>query len=109
MRWLPIFAQEVAKLDRATQDKLEGIVGEMSESMKAEDKAEVRRKFQQAIESMGDQAGLPESPDEYRTIPKDARPLTANELPTAFDDYIPDIQIPYVQRQKWWRIRLDPS
>jgi len=101
---LPIFAQEVAVLDRATQDKLKGIVGKMSEAMKAEDEAEVRRQFQQAIELMGDQAGLPESPDEYRVVPDDARPLTANELPTAFDVYIP-----YIERQKWWRIGLDPS
>jgi 23S rRNA A1618 N6-methylase RlmF len=73
-----IFAQEVAELDRATQGKLKGIVGEMSQAMKAEDEAEVRRQFQQAIELMGDQAGLPESADEYRAVPDVARPLTAN-------------------------------
>lgn len=99
-----IFAQELAEIDRATHDKLKGIVGEMSEAMKAEDEAEVRRQFQQAIELMGDQAGLPESPDEYRAVPEDARPLTENELPTAFDLYIP-----YIERQRWWRIGLDPS
>ena len=100
----PVFAQEVARPNRATQGKLKTIVGEMSEAMKAEDEDKVRWHSQQAIELMGDQAGLPESPDEYRAVPDNARPLTANELPTAFDDYVP-----YIEKQKWWRIGLDPS
>ena len=100
----PVFAQEVARPNRATQGKLKTIVGEISEAMKAEDEDKVRWHSQQAIELMGDQAGLPESPDEYRAVPDNARPLTANELPTAFDDYVP-----YIEKQKWWRIGLDPS
>ena len=54
----PVFAQEVARPNRATQGKLKGIVGEMSEAMKAEDEDKVRWHSQQAIELMGDQAGL---------------------------------------------------
>ncbi len=100
----PVFAQEVAKINRATRDQIQSIVGEMSAAMKAEDKAEVRRLVQQATKLLGDQAGLPESPDEYRAVADDARPLTASELPTAFDVYIP-----YIERQKWWRIGLDPT
>ncbi|MDX1927702.1 MAG: hypothetical protein SFV81_14365 [Pirellulaceae bacterium] len=101
---LPSLAQEVAKLDRTTQEKLNVIGGKMSAAMLAEDQAEVRLQFKEAIELIGDQAGLPESPDEFRPVPKDARDLAASELPTAFDLYIP-----YIERQKWWRIGLDPS
>jgi len=99
-----VTAQDAAKLDRATQDQLKSIVALMSEAMKAEDETEVRRQFQCAIELLGDQVGLPESPDEYRAVPDNARALTAAELPTAFDVYIP-----YIERQKWWRIGLDPA
>ncbi len=99
-----IFAQDVAKFDRPTQDKLKGIVAKLSDAMKAEDLGEVRRQFQQAIEWMGAEAGLPEAPDEYRAVAEDARRLSADELPTAFDPYIA-----YIERQKWWRIGLDPA
>lgn len=99
-----VIAQEVVKLDRATQDKLRIIVASMSEAMKAEDEAGVRQQFERVIEFLGDQAGLPESPDEYRAVPENACSLSADELPTAFDTYIP-----YIERQKWWRIGLDPS
>ena len=99
-----VIAQDVAKLDRESQGKLRAIAASMSEAMKAEDEAAVRQQFERAIELMGDQAGLPESPDEYRAVPKNARTLSADELPTAFDAYIP-----YIERQNWWRIGLDPS
>jgi len=99
-----VLAQDAAKLDRATQDQLKGIVALMSESMQAEDETEVRRQFQRAIVSLGDQAGLPESQDDYRAVTDNARALTAAELATAFDFYIP-----YIERQKWWRIGLDPA
>jgi len=99
-----VMAQEVAKLDRATQYKLKIIVASMSDAMEAENEAEVREQFERAIELMGDQAGLPESPDEYQPVPENTRSLDADELPKAFDAYIP-----YIERQNWWRIGLDPS
>jgi len=99
-----VMAQEVAKFDRATQYKLKIIVASMSDAMEAENEAEVREQFERAIELMGDQAGLPESPDEYQPVPENTRSLDADELPKAFDAYIP-----YIERQNWWRIGLDPS
>jgi 23S rRNA A1618 N6-methylase RlmF len=100
----PLFAQEAVKLDRATQEKMKAIVGEMSAAMKTEDESDVRRVVQQFNQLLGSQAGLPESPDEYRPVPETARPLTVNELTIAFDDYIP-----YIERRKWWQTGLDPS
>lgn len=97
-------AQEVARLSRETQAKLRQVVLSLTEAMKAEDESEIRRLVEQSIELLGDQAGLPESPDEFRKVRQDARPLTADELPTAFDPYIP-----YIERMKWWRIGLDPT
>ncbi len=101
---LSVGAQDVANLDRPEQEKLKGIVARLSDAMKTEDGAAVRRHVRQAIEVMGDQAGLPETADEYRAVAEFARPLRAGELPTAFDRYIADIE-----RRKWWRIGLDPA
>ena len=101
---IPLQAQDVARLDRPTQDRLKSIVAAMSDAMNSENATEVRRQFQKAITLMGDQAGLPESADEFRSVPENARPLDAEELPKAFDVYIP-----YIEGQKWWRIGLDPS
>ena len=84
-----VTAQEVATLDRETQHKLKQVASSLSEAMKAEDEAEIRRQVERSIKLLGDQAGLPETPDEYREIPQNARPLTASELPTAFDPYVP--------------------
>lgn len=49
-----VIAQEVARLDRETQDKLRTISTSMSEAMKAEDEAGVRQQFDRAIELMGE-------------------------------------------------------
>ncbi len=96
--------QDIASLDRKTQDKLKQVTKSLSAAMKAEDESEIRRLVERSIELMGDQAGLPESPDEYRKVPQNARPLTADELATAFDPYIL-----YIERMKWWKIGLDPT
>jgi hypothetical protein len=98
-----VFAQDAAKIDRATQEKFQEIVGEMSAAMRTEDESDVRRLVQQATQLLGNQSGLPESPDEYRSVPAEARLLTVNEITTGFDAYIP-----YIERRKWWRIGLDP-
>ena len=99
-----LWAQDVAKYDRSTQLRLKAIDSAMSDAMKAEDESEVRRLFQQAVGLMEDQAGLPETPDEFRAIPAASRPLSPVELASAFDPYIP-----FIENQKWWRIGLDPA
>lgn len=97
-------AQDTPKLDKAMQDKLRKLTVELGAAQKAEDEVEVRRLATRAIETLGDQAGIPEIADQFREVPKDARPLTPKELPTAFDPYID-----FIEKQKWWKVGLDPA
>ena len=80
-----VSAQEPPKPDRETQTGLKKIGIELAAAQKAEDEAEVRRLAKKAIEVLGDQAGIPEIADQFREVPKNAKPLTPKEFPTAFD------------------------
>ncbi|HEY1065168.1 MAG TPA: hypothetical protein VGE52_03635, partial [Pirellulales bacterium] len=99
-----IFAQDVAQLDRTQREQLKTIFSATAAAMQAEDAAGVRREVERGIDVLGDQAGLPEAPDEFRPLARDAAPLSATELPTAFDPYIQ-----YIERRRWWKIGLDPT
>jgi hypothetical protein len=97
-------AQDTPKLDTATRQKLRQAAVDLSAAQKAEDEAEVKKGAKRFVELLGDQAGLPEAADEFRPVSKDARPLAADELATAFDPYAGTIG-----RQKWWKADLDPT
>lgn len=97
-------AQDTPKLDKATQQKLRQATVDLSAAQKAEDEADVKRVAKRAIELLGDQAGLPEAADEFRPVPKDAKPLSSDELATAFDPYLA-----VIERRKWWTVGLDPA
>lgn len=99
-----VSAQEQAKRSRATQASLKKIGNELAAAQKAEDEREVQRLAKKAIEALGDQAGMPEIADQFRDVPKNAKPLTPEELPNAFDRYID-----FIENQKWWTIGLDPA
>jgi hypothetical protein len=97
-------AQDTPKLDKGTQQKLRQAAVDLSAAQKAEDEAEVKKVAKRAVELLGDQAGLPEVADEFRPVPKDAKPLSPDELATAFDPYLA-----FINRQKWWTTDLDPT
>ena len=64
----------------------------------------MKKAAKRIVELLGDQAGVPEAADESRPVPKDAKPLAADELASAFD-----AQLATIGRQKWWKIDLDPT
>ena len=97
-------AQDTPKLDKATQQKLRQVAVDLSSAQNAENEVEVKRLAKKAIETLGDQAGIPEIADQCREVPKNAKPLTPKELPTAFDPYID-----FIEKQKWWNLGLDPA
>lgn len=99
-----VTAQDTPKLDAATRQKLRQAAVDLSAAMKAEDEAAVKKVAKRSVELLGDQAGLPEVADEFRPVPKDARPLAPDELAAAFDPYVG-----YIGRQKWWTVDLDPA
>lgn len=92
------------KPDRATREKLTQAAAELSDAQKAEDAAAITKAVARSVELLGDQAGVPEVPDESRPVPKDATLLKADELPTAFDPLFDQLA-----RRKWWAIGLDPT
>ncbi len=99
-----VSAQDAPKLDTATRQKLRQAAVDLSAAMKAVDEAEVKKVAKRSVELLGDQAGLPEAVDEFRPVPKDAKPLAPDELATAFDPFVG-----YIGRQKWWKVDLDPT
>lgn len=99
-----VSAQETSRPNRETQARLRKIGIELAAAQKSEDETQVKRLMTQAFEVLGDQAGIPEIADQFREIPKTAKPLTAKELPTAFDPYID-----FIEKQKWWKVGLDPA
>lgn len=97
-------AQEPPRPRKETQPSLKKLRVELAAAQKAEDEAEVKRLAKQAIEVLGEQAGVPEIADQYREVPQHAQPLTASELPTAFDPYID-----FIEKHQWWKVGLDPT
>jgi len=97
-------AQEPPTPKGETQTSLKKLGVELSAAQKAEDEAEVRRLTKRAIEVLSDQAGIPEIADQFREVPKNAKPLAADEMATAFDPYIE-----FIEKQKWWKVGLDPT
>ncbi|MBL9162326.1 MAG: hypothetical protein JNL18_06335 [Planctomycetaceae bacterium] len=90
-----VSAQEPPNPSRDTQASLKKIGNELAAAQKAEDEREVQRLAKKAIEALGDQAGMPEIADQFREVPKTAKPLTPEELPNAFDRYID-----FIEKQK---------
>ncbi len=99
-----VLPQDTPNVNKATQVELRGIAVDLAAAQIAEDEAEVKRLATKAIEVLGDQAGLPEIADKFRDVPKNAKPLTASELPTAFDPYID-----FIEKKEWWKVGIDPT
>ena len=97
-------AQEAPTLDRATQARLQSLTVDLSAAQKAGDAAAVRKLAKEAIKLLGDHAGVPETPDQFRPLAKEPKPLSADEIANGFDPYIG-----YIKRQKWWKKDLDPT
>lgn len=101
---LTLLAQPPAQLDRATQARLQELTRRLSDAQRAEDELAVRELAGAAVAVLGEQAGLPEVADEFRPVPQGAHGLQPDEIATAFDP-----AVPYIERQRWWRIGLDPT
>ena len=99
-----VSAQETSKPNQETQASLKKLGTELAAAQNAEDEAEVKRLAKNAIETLGDHAGVPELADQFREVPRNAKPLTPKELPTAFDPYIE-----LIEKRKWWNVGLDPA
>lgn len=66
--------------------------------------AATREKVAEVRRALGDRAGIPETPDKFQTVPKDARWLTAAEAKSAFAKANPKLD-----KMRWWKVGLDPA
>ena len=70
----------------------------------SEELAPIREKVAEVRRTLGDRAGVPETPDKYQAVPKDARWLTAAEAKAAFAKANPKLE-----NLRWWKIGVDPA
>ncbi len=68
------------------------------------DLAAIQAAVASAREKLGDRAGVPEVPDRFIAIPREAAWLTPAEARRAFAPALPRLE-----KLRWWRIGLDPT
>ena len=90
--------------DPVSQQTLKAMTQEMTAALLSKDETAVRKLVVEAVELLGDQAGVPEVADEYRQAPVQIEPLTRAEALAGFERIHR-----FVQKNKWWRIGLDPT
>ncbi|QDV35662.1 hypothetical protein [Tautonia plasticadhaerens] len=87
-----------------SDDRPEALRAHLADAQRRGDEAEVRRLARRAIDSLGDRAGVPEVPDEYRRPPERVRPLSVAEARAGFGRLLG-----FVREHKWWVVGLDPA
>jgi len=96
----PLQAQE------PMQDKIpkQSLKQRLAEAMQAKDESLVRKLVAESLYILGNRAGVPEVDDEFRKAPEQVEPLTNAEAEAGFEKILQ-----FVQKNKWWRIGLDPT
>jgi acetyl esterase/lipase len=77
---------------------------ELAAALQHEDLDSVTRIVQLARVKLGDQAGVPEVPDEYRAIPATSERLSSAEVANELSKALTQIE-----RRRWWKVGLDPT
>jgi hypothetical protein len=90
--------------DQATQQALLESKQRLVQAMQNKDEAAVRKLAAESAVLLGELAGVPEVADEYRPAPEDVASLSKTEATAGFDKILR-----FVQKNKWWKIGLDPT
>ncbi len=90
--------------DQATQQALSQSKQQLLQAMQSKDEAAVRKLAAESVALLGDLAGVPEVADEYQQVPERVESLTKAEALAGYERIFP-----FVQRNKWWKIGLDPA
>ncbi len=106
----PIRVREMRNFIRAISTILAGVLAgsavcaaEVTGSSEAA-LAAIRAQVAEVRQKLGARAGVPEEPDKYTAIPKNARWLTPAEAQGAFAK-----RIPTLEAVRWWKVGLDPT
>ena len=92
------------KQDQVSQQALKQTARKLAEAMRSKDESAVRKLAAESVVLLGNLAGVPEFADEYRQAPQQVEPLTKAEAQAGFEKILQ-----FVQKNKWWRIGLDPT
>ena len=77
---------------------------ELAAAMRQKDVAEIRRLTDEAIRTAGAEAGVPDAAPDFKPVPKDAKPLSSNEVGKAFSPYLHRLE-----SEQWWQSRPAPQ
>lgn len=97
------FGQEMSRVDRQGKDQFQRLQIELAQAQRQGDEAQVEKIAAQAKRLLGDSAGVPETPDEFRAVPQQVKRLSADEIPAAFAPYLR-----WIEERRWWKVGLDP-
>lgn len=75
----------------------------LTRAMAQRDPVAIRREVAAVNRALGDRVGLPETPDRFQTIPRDAEPLTADEALRAVAP-----ALVRMDALRWWSADTDP-
>ncbi len=87
-----------------TRKQLVSLRDQLSVALLEENSTKIHELANESFRLLGENAGIPEVPDELRPLPEDVPVLSEAELSTAFDPYVP-----FIERQIWWKEGLDPT
>ena len=89
---------------RNSQESLKQTAQQLAQALRSKDEVAVRKLAAESVFMLGNLAGVPEVADEYRQAPEQVEPLTKAEALAGFEKILQ-----FVQKNKWWRIGLDPT
>lgn len=98
----PLSHAQQPKPNQVSQQALKQTANKLAEALRSKDEAAVRQLVAESAVILGNLAGVPEVADEYRQAPAQVEPLT--EANAGFEKILK-----LVQKNKWWRIGLDPT
>lgn len=89
---------------RARRGDPRGAANDMAAAQKAGDESAIWRHAEAWASALGDAKAVPPEPDALIEIPTDAQMLTPAEVQSGFEIYYRELQ-----KNRWWRIGLDPT
>ena len=101
---LRFFYALAPKHDHASKLAVKQVTQKLADALTSKNQPAVRELAAEAAALRGDSAGIPEVADQYQQAPQDVAPLTRAEAQARFDTILQ-----FVQKNKWWRMGLDPT
>ena len=85
-------------------DKKEAMILALKEAMAKGDLQAIHDIVSAERVALGNKAGIPETADEFRPVPKDAKMLTPQEAQRGFTPFFGRLE-----KMRWWKVGIDPT